>query len=173
MKARAAVPANGTAIALGLGISIVPGITGSAVDGLAAGVLLAGVCFALFLAWRRGALSRAQPPAPEARPASVASAVTLPDLFRAAPVTSPCGIEADERLEPQDPVSYRERAPHPDCLPGRSRHGLAQTAPISWRSLLVPTSPRHAAPSPIISAVATGIDVLTTKFAVRPLPVRN
>jgi hypothetical protein len=169
----AAVPARTTAIALGLGLTTIPSLTVSAVDGFVAGILLGGVCYLLVLASRRGWLSRSQPQPTEDLPASVEHAVTMPDLFIAAPVLSPFGVEAQQKLESQDSVFYGERAPHPDRLPARSRHGLDQPAPITWRLLLAPTSPRHAAPSPIISAVAAGVDVLTTKFAVRPLPVRN
>jgi hypothetical protein len=171
MKRWAAVPANRTAIAFGLGLSIVPSATASVIDGFVVGVLLCGVFGVLVLAWRHDPLGRSQPPADD-RPASGACSVTLPDIFLAAPVLSPFGIEADERLESQDSVSCGERAHLPDCSPARSRHGLDQRAPITWRSLLMPTSPRHAAPS-VISAVATGIFVMTTKLAVRPLPVRN
>jgi hypothetical protein len=169
----AAVPARSTAIALGLGLTVIPSLTVSTVDGFVIGVLLCGVCCLLVLASRRGWLSRSQPPPAQDLPASVECAVTMPDLYIAAPVLSPFGVEADEKLEPQDSVNYWERPPHPDGLPARSRHGLDQPAPITWRSLLAPTSPRHAAPSPIIAALAMGVDVLTTKFAVRPLPVRN
>lgn len=166
MKGWAAVPTNSVVIALGLGLTRSARVTGSAMAGVMAGVVLAGVCFLLLLAWRRGSLRRSRPRASNRSTAT-------PDLFMAAPIMSPADIQADEKLEPQDSVSYWERASYLDCLASRSRHGLDQRAPITWRSVLVPTSARHAAPSPVMSAVAAGIGIVTTKFAVRPLPVRN
>jgi hypothetical protein len=170
-----AVPAKTTAIALGLGLTMVPSVTTGSVDGFLVVVVLSSLCGLLFVAHRRGWLGRSQLPQPQAdvQPTGVMCPAPMPDVFVAAPVLAPFGAEVDEKLEPQDSASYPEPALRPDSLPARSRHGLDQRTPITWRSLLAPTAPRHAAPSPILVAVATGIYIMTTKFAVRPLPVRN
>jgi hypothetical protein len=169
----AAVPVKSAAVTLGLGLTMIPSVTANAIDGFVVGVLLCGLCAVLLLASRRDWLSRSRQSPTGKSPNGVACPVTMPDLFIASPAASPFGVEADEKLGFQDSVFCGERAQYPDCLRNRSRHGVDQKTPISWRSLLAPTAPRHAAPSPVITVVATGIGVVTSKFAVRPLPVRN
>jgi hypothetical protein len=150
MIGSAAVTGSRAVIALGLGLSLIPRVTPSVIDGFLVGAVLSAACCLLFVA-RRRLLGRLRPP-----------------------VVSPFADRSAEKLMLEYTSLYRERA-HPagSRLVNGGRHGLAERAPLTWRSLLGPGSPRHAAPSPLIDAVWDGLTVMAAKFAVRPLPVRN
>jgi hypothetical protein len=150
MIGSAAVTRSRAVIALGLGLSLIPRIAPSVVDGFLVGAVLSAACCLLFVAPRR-LLGRLRPP-----------------------VVPPFADQAAEKLMLEDTALYRER-PHLDGsrLANGGRHGLDERAPLTWRSLLGSGSPRHAAPSPLIDAIWTGLTAMAAKFAVRPLPVRN
>jgi hypothetical protein len=149
MIGSAAVTGSRAVIALGLGLGLIPRITPSAMDGFLVGAVLSAACCLVFVAPRR-LLGRLRQPA-----------------------VSPFA-EAAEKLSPQDSALYRERAQLAGSRPvNGGRHGLDERAPLTWRSLLGPSSPRHAAPSPLIDALWDGLTLMAAKFAVRPLPVRN
>lgn len=174
MNGSAAVTGFRSVIALGLGLSVIPRITHSAIDGFVVGAVLSASCCLLFVAPRR-LLGRLRPAAHDNLPhPSAACAVTMPDVYIAAPVIAPPGDQAAAGLAVEYAGLYRERArPVDSAVVSGSRHGLAERVPLTWRSLLGPSAPRHAAPSPVVAALSTGLTVMAAKCTVRPLPVRN
>lgn len=158
-------------IAFGLGLSLIPKFAPSAIDGFLVGAVLSGACCLLFVVPRR-ILGRSRLPARDDLLPAPTIDPAVPDLYIAAPGLAPFGDQSNERLVDSDVVFFDPGPLLADCRPVGSRHGLDQRVPITWRSLLGPSSPRHAAPSPLIGALAV-VTLMAAKFTVRPLPVRN
>jgi len=150
--------------ALASGVSLLPGIAPSAVDGFAVGTLLSGLCFLMVMAPKHG-LRRGRMSAREGMLAGVgpvqpeyAMAVTLSDPFadESAELIVPAGsCPADEIGPEQKPAGYR------------SKHRLTDPDSAERRQEARRSQGRHAAPSNGIAGRMAG------RFAFHPLAVRD
>jgi hypothetical protein len=164
------------AVASGFGMSLMPGIGPSAVDGFAAGTLLSGLCLMLVIAPLRGS-RRTKSPARDRAPAKKAPHnPTTPDLSGYAAelaLTVPRAIGdpfADESAEMVVSYPVREAAGQlPDVRKGRSRskHRSPGRAVAARRPEVRRSVGRHAA-RPVSKT-----SQMARKLALHPLPVRH
>ncbi len=175
MSAWAALAAKQVAMASGLAMSIVPGITHSTVDGFAVGALLSGLCFLLIMAPHHGLfvvarrrLARWRRQRIDVAHLDFVAGATLPDIYRNSG-RNPLALEAAEMVVPAHlPEPADRAAPGYGWAGFRTRRRLVKPYVDDW---LRPgdrrRAPRHAAPSVSISSR------IAAMLVVHPLPVRS
>jgi hypothetical protein len=174
MSGLAALVVKQAAVASGFGMSLVPGIGPSAVDGFAAGTLLCGLCLMLVIRPRRG-LRRTKSPAGDGALTMAQHNPMTPGLSSYV-AASACAVPAsaydpfDESAEMV--VSYPVRQAGgqlPDVKNGRSRskHRSPGRDVAEWRPEVRRSPGRHAAQR--VSRTSR----VARKLALHPLPVRH